>query len=236
MTPNDNKIRRKLKQKTWNEIKTNDSWAIFKIMSEFVDGYEKLSRIGPCVSVFGSARTKPGDKYYELAERIAFKLTQSGYGVITGGGPGIMEAGNKGAKRGGGVSVGLNIDLPFEQNDNPYIDKDKNLEFDYFFVRKVMFVKYAQGFVAMPGGFGTLDELFEAITLIQTNKIGKFPIVLVGTEFWSGMMEWIKTTLLKKYKNASPKDIDLFSIVDTEDEVVEIINTFYKKHHLSPNF
>jgi hypothetical protein len=236
MTSNDKKIIRKLKQKTWNEIKTNDSWAIFKIMSEFVDGYEKLSRIGPCVSIFGSARTKPGNKYYELAENIAFKLTQNGYGVITGGGPGIMEAGNKGAKRGGGVSVGLNIELPFEQNDNPYIDKDKNLEFDYFFVRKVMFVKYAQGFVAMPGGFGTLDELFEAITLIQTNKIGKFPIVLVGREFWSGMLEWIKITLLEKYKNASPKDIDLFSIVDTDDEVVEIINDFYNKHHLSPNF
>ena len=236
MTSNEKKIRRKLKQKTWNEIKTNDSWAIFKIMSEFVDGYEKLSRIGPCVSIFGSARTKPGDKFYNLAESIAYKLTQHGYGVITGGGPGIMEAGNKGAKRGGGVSVGLNIDLPFEQNDNPYVDKDKNLEFDYFFVRKVMFVKYAQGFVAMPGGFGTLDELFEAITLIQTNKIGKFPIILVGSEFWSGLMEWIKTTLLEKYQNASPVDINLFSVVDTDDEVVEIINDFYNKHHLSPNF
>ena len=236
MTPNEDKIRRKLKQKTWNEVKTNDSWAIFKIMSEFVDGYEKLSRIGPCVSIFGSARTKPEEKYYKLAENIAYKLTQHGYGVITGGGPGIMEAGNKGARRGAGVSVGLNIELPFEQNDNPYIDKDKNLEFDYFFVRKVMFVKYAQGFVAMPGGFGTLDELFEAITLIQTNKIGKFPIILVGTEFWSGILEWIKSTLVEKYKNVSLTDIDLFSIVDTADEVVEIINTFYNKHHLSPNF
>jgi uncharacterized protein (TIGR00730 family) len=236
MTSNEKKIRRKLGQKTWNEIKTNDSWAIFKIMSEFVDGYEKLSRIGPCVSIFGSARTRPGDKYYELAENIAFKLTQHGYGVITGGGPGIMEAGNKGANRGGGVSVGLNIDLPFEQNDNPYIDKDKNLEFDYFFVRKVMFVKYAQGFVAMPGGFGTLDELFEAITLIQTNKIGKFPIILVGSEFWNGLIGWIKNTLLEKYKNASPKDINLFSIVDTDEEVVDIIDNFYNKHHLSPNF
>lgn len=236
MTSNEKKLIRKLKQKTWNEIKTNDSWAIFKIMSEFVDGYEKLSRIGPCVSIFGSARTKPGDKYYNLAENIAFKLTQHGYGVITGGGPGIMEAGNKGAKRGGGVSVGLNIELPFEQNDNPYVDKDKNLEFDYFFVRKVMFVKYAQGFVAMPGGFGTLDELFEAITLIQTNKIGKFPIILVGSEFWNGLLGWIKTTLLEKYKNASPKDINLFSIVDTDEEVVDIINNFYNKHHLSPNF
>ena len=237
MTPNeDKKIREKLKQKTWNEVKTNDSWAIFKIMSEFVDGYEKLSRIGPCVSVFGSARTKPEDKYYKLAESISYKLTQSGYGVITGGGPGIMEAGNKGARRGGGVSVGLNIELPFEQHDNPYIDSDKNLEFDYFFVRKVMFVKYAQGFVAMPGGFGTLDELFEAITLIQTKKIGKFPIILVGTEFWNGIMDWIKKTLLDKYKNVSEKDLDLFKIVDSADEVIEIINNFYKKHHLSPNF
>jgi len=237
MTPNeDKKLREKLKQKTWNEVKTNDSWAIFKIMSEFVDGYEKLSRIGPCVSVFGSARTKPEDKYYKLAESISYKLTQSGYGVITGGGPGIMEAGNKGARRGGGVSVGLNIELPFEQHDNPYIDSDKNLEFDYFFVRKVMFVKYAQGFVAMPGGFGTLDELFEAITLIQTKKIGKFPIILVGTEFWNGVMDWIKKTLLDKYKNVSEKDLDLFKIVDSADEVIEIINNFYKKHHLSPNF
>jgi uncharacterized protein (TIGR00730 family) len=237
MTPNEDKrIREKLNQKTWNEVKTNDSWAIFKIMSEFVDGYEKLSRIGPCVSVFGSARTKPKDKYYELAENIAFKLTQNGYGVITGGGPGIMEAGNKGARRGGGVSVGLNIELPFEQNDNAYIDSDKNLEFDYFFVRKVMFVKYAQGFVAMPGGFGTLDELFEAITLIQTKKIGKFPIILVGTEFWNGIIDWIKTTLLDKYNNVSEKDLDLFKIVDSADEVIKIINDFYNKHHLSPNF
>ena len=237
MTPNEDKrIREKLKQKTWNEIKTNDSWAIFKVMSEFVDGYEKLSRIGPCVSVFGSARTKPGEKYYELAENVAFKLTQNGYGVITGGGPGIMEAGNKGAQRGGGVSVGLNIDLPFEQHDNPYIDRGKSLEFDYFFVRKVMFVKYAQGFVAMPGGFGTLDELFEAITLIQTKKIGKFPIVLVGSSFWSGLMDWIKEMMLNKNGNVSEVDLDLFRIVDTADEVVDVINTFYTKHQLSPNF
>ncbi|MCF6224619.1 MAG: TIGR00730 family Rossman fold protein [Flavobacteriaceae bacterium] len=230
------KIREKLKQKTWNEIKTNDSWAIFKIMSEFVDGYEKLSRIGPCVSVFGSARTKPEDKYYQLAEEISFQLTQQGYGVITGGGPGIMEAGNKGARRGGGVSVGLNIELPFEQHDNPYIDSDKNLEFDYFFVRKVMFVKYAQGFVAMPGGFGTLDELFEAITLIQTKKIGKFPIILVGSEFWKGVIDWIKETLLDKHQNVSEKDLDLFTIVDTAEEVISTINLFYKKNHLRPNF
>ena len=237
MTPNEDKrIREKLKQKTWNEIKTNDSWAIFKVMSEFVDGYEKLSRIGPCVSVFGSARTKPGEAYYELAENIAFKLTQNGYGVITGGGPGIMEAGNKGAHRGGGVSVGLNIDLPFEQKDNPYIDRGKNLEFDYFFVRKVMFVKYAQGFVAMPGGFGTLDELFEAITLIQTKKIGKFPIILVGRSFWAGLIDWIKDMMLKKNGNVSKEDLDLFKVVDTADEVVDVINNFYTKHQLTPNF
>ncbi len=232
----DKRIRENLQQKTWNEIKTNDSWAIFKIMSEFVDGYEKLSKIGPCVSIFGSARIKSDEKYYKMAESIAYKLTEHGYGVITGGGPGIMEAGNKGAHRGGGVSVGLNIELPFEQHDNPYIDKDKSLVFDYFFVRKVMFVKYAQGFVAMPGGFGTLDELFEAITLIQTKKIGKFPIILVGSEFWSGMMDWIKTTLLQSHNNISVEDLDLFSIVDDEDEVVEIINKFYNKHLLSPNF
>lgn len=237
MTPNEEKkIREKLKQKTWNEIKTNDSWAIFKVMSEFVDGYEKLARIGPCVSVFGSARTKPGEKYYELAENIAYKLTQNGYGVITGGGPGIMEAGNKGAHRGGGVSVGLNIDLPFEQKDNPYIDRGKNLEFDYFFVRKVMFVKYAQGFVAMPGGFGTLDELFEAITLIQTKKIGKFPILLVGSSFWAGLIDWIKDKMLRENGNISEEDLDLFDVVDTADEVVDVINKFYMRHKLSPNF
>ena len=237
MTPNEEKkIREKLKQKTWNEIKTNDSWAIFKVMSEFVDGFEKMSRIGPCVSIFGSARTKVGDKYYELAEEISYQLTQQGYGIITGGGPGIMEAGNQGAHRGKGISVGLNIELPFEQKDNPYIDRDKNLEFDYFFVRKVMFVKYAQGFVAMPGGFGTLDELFEAMTLIQTHKIGKFPILLVGTEFWNGMLDWIKKVLLEQHGNISESDLDLFHIVDTAEEVVEIINTFYNKHLLSPNF
>ena len=232
----DDKIQEKFKQKTWNEIRTNDSWAIFKIMSEFVNGYESMSRIGPCVSVFGSARTKPGDKYYELAESIAYKISKAGYGVITGGGPGIMEAGNKGAHRGEGTSVGLNIDLPFEQHFNPYIDKDKNLNFDYFFVRKVMFVKYSQGFVVMPGGFGTLDELFEAVTLIQTKKIGKFPIILVGTEYWSGLLDWIKNVMIDKFKNASPEDMDLIRLVDNEDEVVEALDAFYKKYNLSPNF
>lgn len=232
----DRKIKEKFNHKTWNEIKTNDSWAIFKIMAEFVEGYEKLSRIGPCVSIFGSARLAPENKYYLLAESIAFKLSENGYGVVTGGGPGIMEAGNKGAQRGKGVSVGLNIALPFEQDDNPFIDSDKNLDFDYFFVRKVMFIKYSQGFVVMPGGFGTLDELFEALTLIQTKKIGAFPIILVGTDFWSGILDWIKGTLLAKFETISEKDLDLFSVVDTEEEVLEVINNFYAKYSLSPNF
>jgi len=222
--------------KNWNEVKTNDSWAIFKIMGEFVNGYEKLSRIGPCVSIYGSARTKPNDKYYKLAENIAKSLSENGYGVITGGGPGIMEAGNKGAHNAGGTSVGLNITLPFEQHDNPYIDSDKSIDFDYFFVRKVMFVKYSQGFVVMPGGFGTLDEFFEALTLIQTNKIRKFPIILVGTEFWGGLVDWIKKTLLESSGNVSPDDLHLVDVVDTEDEVITILNNFYKKYNLSPNF
>ena len=230
------KIKEKFNHRTWNEIKTNDSWAIFKIMAEFVEGYEKLSKIGPCVSIFGSARLKPGHKYYDLAESIAYKLSQHGYGVVTGGGPGIMEAGNKGAHRGKGVSVGLNIELPFEQFDNAYIDRDKNLDFDYFFVRKVMFVKYSQGFVVMPGGFGTLDELFEAITLIQTKKIGTFPIILVGTEFWSGLLDWVKDVLINKFESVSATDLDLISLVDTEDDVLMVIDSFYKKYSLRPNF
>ncbi|MCK0156733.1 TIGR00730 family Rossman fold protein [Cellulophaga sp. F20128] len=221
--------------KGWNEIKTNDSWALFKIMGEFVNGFEKMSAIGPCVSIFGSARTKEDDKYYQLAIEVAKNIAEAGYGVITGGGPGIMEAGNKGANLAGGTSVGLNIDLPFEQHDNPYIDPDKSLDFDYFFVRKVMFVKYSQGFVVMPGGFGTLDELFEAITLIQTNKIAKFPIILVGTAFWSGLIEWVKNTMLTE-GTISAKDLDLVKIVDTAEEVVEIIDVFYKGRDLSPNF
>jgi hypothetical protein len=235
MTNEDRQIREKFKQKTWNEIKTNDSWAIFKIMAEFVEGFERLSKIGPCVTIFGSARTKEDHEYYKLAENIAYSLTTHGYGIVTGGGPGIMEAGNRGAHRGKGTSVGLNIELPFEQHDNPYIDSDKSLDFAYFFVRKVMFIKYSQGFVVMPGGFGTMDELFEAITLIQTKKIGKFPIVLVGTKYWSGLMDWIKNTLVNE-GTISLDDLNLISIVDTEDEVLEVINTFYKKYSLSPNF
>ena len=228
-------MRKEHKHKGWNEIKTNDSWAIFKIMGEFVNGYEKLSKIGPCVSIFGSARTKPDHKYYKLTVDVAEKIVEHGYGVITGGGPGIMEAGNRGAHIGGGTSVGLNIELPFEQHDNPYIDSDKSLDFDYFFVRKVMFVKYSQGFVVMPGGFGTLDELFEALTLIQTHKIETFPIILVGKEFWGGLFDWVKITLVGA-GNISPKDLDLIHLVDTAEEVIDILNTFYKDSGLSPNF
>jgi uncharacterized protein (TIGR00730 family) len=224
------------KYKNWNEIKTNDSWALFKIMGEFVQGYERMSQIGPCVSIFGSARLKPDNKYYKLAVSIAEKIVDHGYGVITGGGPGIMEAGNKGAHLSGGTSVGLNIQLPFEQHDNPYIDRDKNLNFDYFFVRKVMFVKYAQGFVVMPGGIGTLDELFEAITLIQTKKIDKFPIILVGTEYWSGLLNWIKETMVERNATVGKNDLDLINLVDTEDEVIAILDEFYNQFDLSPNF
>lgn len=172
--------------KGWNEVKTNDSWSVFKIMGEFVDGFENLSKIGPCVSIFGSARTKPDHPHYILTTEVAKKIVELGFGIITGGGPGIMEAANKGAKEASGPSVGLCIELPFEQKINNYIDDDKSLDFDYFFVRKVMFMKYAQAFVVMPGGFGTLDELFEALTLIQTKKAEKFPVILVGKSFWTG--------------------------------------------------
>jgi hypothetical protein len=222
--------------KDWNDIKINDSWAIFKIIAEFVEGYERMARIGPCVSVFGSARTKPDNKYYQLGVDVSRLLAEGGYGVITGGGPGIMEAGNKGAQDGGGKSVGLNIDLPFEQNHNPYIDPEHNLEFDYFFVRKVMFVKYAQGFVVLPGGFGTLDELFEALTLIQTKKINNRPVVLIGSEYWTGLIDWIKSAMLGMENNISEKDLDLIKIVDTAEEAYKAVDDFYKSHDLSPNF
>jgi uncharacterized protein (TIGR00730 family) len=205
-------------------------------MSEFVKGFDTLSKIGPCVSIFGSARTNPENKYYKMAEDIARMLVKHGYGVITGGGPGIMEAGNKGAFEAGGKSVGLNIELPFEQFNNIYIDKDKLINFDYFFVRKVMFIKYAQGFVVMPGGMGTLDELFEAITLIQTKKIGRFPIVLVGTEYWTGLLAWIKEVMLGQEKNINPEDLELLNLVDTPEAAVKVIDDFYSKYLLQPNF
>lgn len=223
-------------QKTWNEIHITDSWRVFKILSELVEGFEKLARIGPCVSIFGSARTHYNDKYYKMAEDIAFRLTQRGYGIITGGGPGIMEAANKGASRGKGKSVGINIDLPFEQKPNPYIDADKLITFDHFFVRKVMFMKYAQGFIVLPGGFGTFDELFEAITLIQTRKIGKFPIVLVGKKYWKGLLDWIKEVMLEEEHNISVADLEIFKIVDTSDQAIKVIDNFYSRYLLSPNF
>ncbi|TFG44374.1 MAG: TIGR00730 family Rossman fold protein [Bacteroidia bacterium] len=229
-------IKEAFKQKNWQEIHITDSWRVFKIISELVEGFEKLARIGPCVSIFGSARTHYNDKYYKVAEDIAYKLTQKGYGVITGGGPGIMEAANKGAKRGNGKSVGINIDLPFEQRPNAYIDGDKLITFDHFFVRKVMFMKYAQGFIVLPGGFGTFDELFEAITLIQTRKIGKFPIILVGKKYWSGLLRWINEEMLAEEHNISPEDLNLFTLVDTADEAVDYIVNFYSRYLLSPNF
>src|SRR5512140_230320 len=229
-------IKDAFEQKTWNEIHITDSWRVFKIISELVEGFEKLSRIGPCVSVFGSARTHYNDKYYKMAEELAFKLTEAGYGVITGGGQGIVEAANKGAKRGNGKSVGINIDLPVEQKPNPFIDSDKLITFDHFFVRKVMFMKYAQGFIVLPGGFGTFDELFEAMTLIQTRKIGKFPIILVGKKYWGGLIEWIRTVMLEEEHNISPQDLNIFTLVDTADEAVENIVKFYSRYLLSPNF
>ena len=236
-TPNEQeRIQDAFEQKSWTEIKASSSWQIFKIMAEFVEGFEKLSRIGPCVSIFGSARTLPTNPYYGIAQEIAERLVRQGYGVITGGGPGIMEAGNKGARNAGGKSVGLNIDLPFEQSHNAFIDADKLLNFDYFFVRKLMFIKYAQGFIVLPGGFGTLDELFEALTLIQTHKIGKFPIILVGTSYWGGLMDWIRQTLLLSEHNISENDLSLFEVVDTAEEAVQRIEDFYSRFVLSPNF
>lgn len=229
------KIRKSFKVKNWSEIKSEDSWSIFKIMGEFVNGYEKLSAIGPCVAVFGSARTQPDNKYYVMAEEIAYELTQRGFGIITGGGPGIMEAGNRGAKRGGGKSVGLNIVLPMEQESNPYIDKDKSIDFQYFFTRKTIFTRYAQGFVVMPGGFGTLDEFFEALTLVQTNKIANFPIVLVGKAYWQGLMDWVKTTMVDE-GNIVADEMRLFKVVDTTEAAVNIIEDFYNRYALRPNF
>jgi uncharacterized protein (TIGR00730 family) len=232
----ENRIKRAFKDRDWNEIKSADSWAVFKVMAEFVEGFEKLAKIGPCVSIFGSARTTADNKYYKMTTEIAAKLVRHGYGVITGGGPGIMEAANKGANIEGGKSVGLNIRLPFEQFNNIYVDRDKLLNFEHFFVRKVMFIKYSQGFVVMPGGFGTLDELFEALTLIQTKKIGRFPLVLVGKDYWQGLMDWVKGTMLTGEKYICPEDLDLVSIVDTPTEAVKVIDDFYSKYLLQPNF
>lgn len=229
------KIRKAIKGKNWNEVKTYDSWQIFKIMAEFVQGFERMAKIGPCVSVFGSARTKPSAKHYKMAEEVAYLLTKKGFGIITGGGPGIMEAANKGAHFAGGKSVGLNIKLPFEQQANPFIDPETLIEFDYFYVRKVMFMKYSQGYIVLPGGFGTLDELFEAVTLIQTAKLVHFPIVMVDGSYWAGLIEWVKKSLLEE-GNISSDDLDIIKLVDTPAEAVETIDEFYKKYALKPNF
>lgn len=225
-----------VKERQWHESQAHSSWSIFKIMAEFVDGFQSLSRIGPCISIFGSARTKPGDKYYELAVEISKKLAEEGFGIITGGGPGIMEAANKGASMAGGKSVGLNIVLPFEQHANAFIDRDKSLNFDYFFVRKVMFVKYAQGFIMMPGGFGTMDEFFEVATLVQTGKNNKSPLILIGTEYWGGLVKWLRETMQEKENYIGAGDLDLLRIFDTADEVMEYLIEFYKTKKLEPNF
>ena len=224
-----------MESENWIE-KSHDSWSVFKIMGELVEGYEKLSQLGPCVSIFGSARTKPDNKFYKETVEISESIVKLGLGVITGGGPGIMEAANKGAQKAGGVSVGLNIDLPHEQMPNPFIDSDKVIDFDYFFVRKVMFVRYAQAFVVMPGGFGTLDEFFEDITLIQTNKIERFPVILYGSEFWSGCVDWIKNTVSKKFNNVSTNEMLLFEVVDSKDEIINILKKFYDNKKFAPNF
>ncbi|MCR4800709.1 MAG: TIGR00730 family Rossman fold protein [Bacteroidales bacterium] len=237
MAKSENQKENAVNQRIWQETKVNNTWEIFKYMAEFVEGYEKLTSIGPCVSIFGSARTPTTNQYYKLAKDIAYLLTRNGFGVITGGGPGIMEAANLGAQKGKGKSVGINISLPFEQSANEFIDHDKLITFNYFFTRKTMFMRYSQGFIVMPGGFGTLDELFEAVTLIQTEKIAHFPIVLVGKDYWEGLISWIKKTMLEDEKNISPKDMELIHVVDSADEAMEIISTFYKDGKaLKPNF
>lgn len=213
------------KLKIRDDFTREDTWRMFRIMSEFVDGFEVLSQVGKAVSIFGSSRSRPDNKYYKKAEEVAFLLAKAGYAVITGGGPGIMEAGNKGTRRAKGKSIGLNIEIPTEQKANPYIDT--LLDFHYFFVRKVMFVKYAKAFVIMPGGYGTFDEFFEAINLIQTKRIPRFPVIVFGREYWQDMLDWLKGTVLKN-GNISPEDLELFKVTDDPKEVVKIIKAFYK--------
>ena len=227
-------IQKSFQPKSWNDVKTHDSWSVFKIMAEFVEGMEKMSQIGPCVAVLGSARTKPEEKYYKITEEIASKITKLGFGIITGGGPGIMEAANKGAQEANGTSIGLVIQLPFEAKGNDYIDRDREIKFDYFFVRKTIFMRYAQGYIVMPGGFGTLDEMSEAITLIQTEKLSDFPIVLVGKDYWKGLIDWFHNTMLKE-KMVSEQDFEIFHVVDTADEAVKIIEDFYNRFHVKTN-
>lgn len=229
------KLKQSFEPKTWSETLSIDTWEIFKVMSEMVEGFEKLSKIGPCVSIFGSARIKESHKYFHLAEEIAYLLTKAGFGIITGGGPGIMEAANKGAHFAGGKSVGLNINLPFEQNPNPFIDRNKLINFDFFYVRKTMFMRYSMGFIALPGGYGTLDELMEAITLIQTHKLVRFPIILVVKDYWQGLIDWISQKLIEE-KTITAEDLNIFKVVDTAEEAVQEINNFYKTYALKPNF
>jgi uncharacterized protein (TIGR00730 family) len=226
----------KLKMRDWTETKAHSSWQIFKIMAEFVQGFENLAKIGPCVSIFGSARTKPGHKYYDMTVEVAKRLAEEGFGIITGGGPGIMEAANQGASLASGKSVGLNIDLPFEQTSNPFIDGDTSMNFDYFFVRKVMFTKYSQGFIMMPGGWGTMDEFFEVATLIQTRKFTQTPMICMGSAYWAGLFEWMKETMLDAEGNISPGDLEMIKIFDTADEVVNYLSEFYTHNKLQPNF
>jgi uncharacterized protein (TIGR00730 family) len=229
------KLKESFQTKTWSETISYDTWEILKVMSEMVEGFEKLSKIGPCVSIFGSARTEESHHYYKLTEEVAYLLTKQGFGIITGGGKGIMEAANKGAHFAGGKSVGLNIALPFEQKPNPFIDGNKLITFDYFYVRKTMFMRYSMGFIAMPGGFGTLDELMEAITLIQTHKLVKFPIILMVKDYWSGLVEWLKEQVLRD-KNIHIEDLDIFILADTAEEAVKHITSFYNTYALKPNF
>lgn len=209
-------------------IPAEEPWRIFRIMAEFVEGFSELASVGPAVSIFGSARTEPGHKYYELARETASEIAKVGFAVITGGGGGIMEAANRGANEAGGKSIGLNIELPVEQAPNEF--QNLSLHFKYFFCRKVMFLKYANGFVAMPGGFGTMDELFESLVLIQTLKQASFPVILMGSEFWQGLIDWAKSVMLDKYKYISPEDLDVFSIVDDPAEVARIISDFHKSN------
>lgn len=231
-----NEAFKNIQERDWAETKAHSSWQIFKIMAEFVEGFEAMNKIGPCISIFGSARTHSGHPYYDLAVEIARKLVEEGFGIITGGGPGAMEAANKGAHLAGGRSVGLNIELPHEQQSNNYIDRDKSVNFNFFFVRKVMFVKYAQGFVMMPGGFGTMDEFLEVATLVQTRKLNETPMILVGTDYWRGLLDWMKKVMCDEQHNINPNDLDLFKLFDKAEDVVDYFREFYRVHKLRPNF
>ena len=216
-----------------NDFKTQDIWMVFKIMGEFVEGFEHLKNIGPAVSIFGSARLKKNSMYYKLAAKVSEALSKEGFSIITGGGPVIMEASNKGARKGKGKSIGLNIEIPQEQVPNKYANVSMN--FDYFFARKVMFVKYSFGYVIFPGGFGTMDEAFEALTLIQTGKISRFPVILVGKKYWSGLLRWIKTVMIKE-RTISSKDLNLLYLTDDPKEVVKIISNFYRENNFKEEF